>query len=44
MREKADKSLSRLAEDTGYDRTYLNRLENGLRLSAPTVMEDLDSY
>nr|WSZ98089.1 helix-turn-helix transcriptional regulator [Streptomyces sp. NBC_00857] len=44
LREKADKSLSQLAEDTGYDRTYLNRLENGLRLSAPTVMEDLDSY
>lgn len=44
LREKANKSLSQLAEDTGYDRSYLNRLENGQRLSKPTVMEDLDSY
>jgi transcriptional regulator with XRE-family HTH domain len=44
LREKAEKSLSQLAEDTGYDRSYLNRLEHGQRLSKPTVMEDLDSY
>ncbi|MGK3111040.1 helix-turn-helix transcriptional regulator [Streptomyces sp. WAC05858] len=44
FRENAAKSLSQVAEDTGYDRTYLNRLENGERLSKQTLMEDLDSY
>ncbi|UED87179.1 helix-turn-helix domain-containing protein [Streptomyces profundus] len=44
LREKAGKSLSQLAEDTGYERSYLNRLENGDRLSKRTVMEDLDGY
>jgi hypothetical protein len=33
-----------LAEDTGYDKSYLSRLEKGDRLSKRAVMEDLDSY
>ncbi|MEO3844174.1 helix-turn-helix transcriptional regulator [Streptomyces sp. B22F1] len=44
LRKKAGKSLSQLAEDTGYERSYLNRLENGERISKRPVMEDLDSY
>ncbi|MEU2439086.1 helix-turn-helix transcriptional regulator [Streptomyces rubradiris] len=44
LRDKAGKSLGQLAEDTGYDKSYLSRLESGERLSKVTVMEDLDSY
>ncbi|WP_405972728.1 helix-turn-helix domain-containing protein [Streptomyces sp. NBC_00988] len=44
LREKAGKSLGQLAEDTGYDKSYLSRLESGERLSKVTVMEDLDVY
>ncbi|WP_405992411.1 helix-turn-helix domain-containing protein [Streptomyces sp. NBC_00986] len=44
LREKAGKSLGQLAEDTGYDKNYLSRLESGERLSKVTVMEDLDVY
>lgn len=44
LRKKAGKSLSQLAEDTGYERSYLNRLENGERISKLLIMEDLDSY
>jgi hypothetical protein len=33
-----------LAEETGYDKSYLSRLESGERLSKLTVMEDLDGY
>ncbi len=44
LREKEGKSLGQLAEDTGYDKSYLSRLEKGDRLSKPAVMEDLDSY
>lgn len=44
LRERTGKTLSQVSEDTGYDRTYLNRLENGERLSKQTLMEDLDSY
>ena len=44
LREKAGKSLGQLADDTGYDKSYLSRLESGARLSKVTVMEDLDSY
>ncbi|MDX3382712.1 helix-turn-helix transcriptional regulator [Streptomyces niveiscabiei] len=44
LREKAGKSLTQLAEETGYERSYLNRLENGYRLSKLPVMEDLDRY
>ncbi|MDT3400304.1 helix-turn-helix transcriptional regulator [Streptomyces sp. B1866] len=44
FRDQSGKSLSQVAEDTGYDRTYLNRLENGERLSKQTLMEDLDAY
>jgi hypothetical protein len=33
-----------LSEDTGYDKSYLSRLEKGERLSKRAVMEDLDSY
>ncbi|MFF5959425.1 helix-turn-helix domain-containing protein [Streptomyces luteogriseus] len=44
LREQAGKSLGQLAEDTGYDKSYLSRLEKGERLSKLAVMEDLDSY
>ncbi|WP_229880857.1 helix-turn-helix domain-containing protein [Streptomyces alanosinicus] len=44
LREKAGKSLGQLADDTGYDKSYLSRLESGDRLSKVTVMEDLDGY
>ena len=44
LREKAGKSLGQLAEETGYDKSYLSRLESGERLSKVTVMEDLDVY
>ena len=44
LREKAGKSLGQLADETGYDKSYLSRLESGERLSKVTVMEDLDGY
>ncbi|MEU2712541.1 helix-turn-helix transcriptional regulator [Streptomyces sp. NPDC007205] len=44
LRDKAGKSLGQLAEETGYDKSYLSRLESGERLSKVTVMEDLDGY
>ncbi|MEU3086439.1 helix-turn-helix domain-containing protein [Streptomyces massasporeus] len=44
LRDQAGKSLGQLAEDTGYDKSYLSRLEKGERLSKRAVMEDLDSY
>ncbi|WP_282702887.1 helix-turn-helix transcriptional regulator [Streptomyces sp. CC219B] len=44
LREKAGKSLGQLAQETGYDKSYLSRLESGERLSKVTVMEDLDGY
>lgn len=44
LREKAGKTLGQLADDTGYDKSYLSRLESGDRLSKVTVMEDLDGY
>ncbi|NUP19158.1 MAG: helix-turn-helix transcriptional regulator [Streptomyces sp.] len=44
LREKAGKSLSQLADETGYDKSYLSRMESGKRLSKVTVMEDLDDY
>ncbi|MBT2675454.1 helix-turn-helix domain-containing protein [Streptomyces sp. ISL-14] len=44
LREKAGKSLGQMADDTGYDKSYLSRLESGERLSKVAVMEDLDSY
>ncbi|WP_432119663.1 helix-turn-helix domain-containing protein [Streptomyces sp. bgisy032] len=44
LREKEGKSLGQLAEETGYDKSYLSRLESGARLSKAAVMEDLDSY
>ncbi|WP_405894757.1 helix-turn-helix transcriptional regulator [Streptomyces sp. NBC_00104] len=44
LREKAGRSLGQLAEETGYDKSYLSRLESGERLSKMTVMEDLDGY
>jgi transcriptional regulator with XRE-family HTH domain len=44
LREQTGKSLGQLAEDTGYDKSYLSRLESGERLSKRAVMEDLDSY
>ncbi|KOT79648.1 XRE family transcriptional regulator [Streptomyces rimosus subsp. pseudoverticillatus] len=42
LREASGRSLAQLAEETNYDRTYLNRLENGERLSKRQVMEALD--
>ncbi len=44
LREKAGKSLGQLADEMGYDKSYLYRLEAGERLSKVTVMEDLDEY
>ncbi|MER5293652.1 helix-turn-helix transcriptional regulator [Streptomyces pharetrae] len=44
LREKAGKSLGQLADETGYEKSYLSRLESGERLSKVTVMEDLDGY
>ncbi|WP_328838363.1 helix-turn-helix transcriptional regulator [Streptomyces europaeiscabiei] len=44
LREKAGKSLGQLADETGYDKSYLSRLESGERLSKVTLMEDLDTY
>ncbi|MPY62336.1 helix-turn-helix domain-containing protein, partial [Streptomyces spongiae] len=44
LREKAGKTLGQLADETGYDKSYLSRLESGERLSKVTVMEDLDGY
>ncbi|MEG3631996.1 helix-turn-helix domain-containing protein, partial [Streptomyces poriticola] len=44
LRERSGKSLAQLADETGYDKSYLSRLESGERLSKVTVMEDLDSY
>ncbi|MEW2266732.1 helix-turn-helix domain-containing protein [Streptomyces sp. NPDC047853] len=44
LREKEGKSLGRLADESGYDKSYLSRLESGERLSKVTVMEDLDGY
>lgn len=42
LREVSGKSLSELADEANYDRTYLNRLENGERLSRRDVMVALD--
>ncbi|MFE2373665.1 helix-turn-helix domain-containing protein [Streptomyces sp. NPDC059398] len=44
LREKAGKSLSELAAETRYDKSYLYRLEVGQRLSKLAVMKDLDRY
>lgn len=44
LREKAGKSLGQLADEAGYDKSYLYRLEAGERLSKVVVMEDLDRY
>ncbi|MEU9370341.1 helix-turn-helix transcriptional regulator [Streptomyces avermitilis] len=44
LREKAEKSLGQLAQETAYDKSYLSRLEAGTRLSKMAVMEDLDRY
>ncbi|WP_411143348.1 helix-turn-helix domain-containing protein [Streptomyces sp. x-80] len=42
LRRVAGLSLAKLAEGTNYDRTYLNRLETGDRISKLPVMEALD--
>lgn len=44
LREEEGESLGQLAEETGYDKSYLSRLESGERLSKVTVVEDLDGY
>ncbi|KAA0917839.1 helix-turn-helix domain-containing protein [Streptomyces apricus] len=42
LREKSGKSLSDLAADTTHDRIYLHKLETGVKLGSPDVMEALD--
>ncbi|MGW7364059.1 helix-turn-helix domain-containing protein [Streptomyces sp. NPDC054841] len=44
LREKAGKTLSQLAEDTNYDKSYLYRLEAAERIAKRPVMEGLDAY
>ncbi|WP_327297039.1 MULTISPECIES: helix-turn-helix transcriptional regulator [unclassified Streptomyces] len=44
LREKAGLTLSQLAAETRYDKSYLYRLEVSQRLSKLAVMEDLDRY
>jgi transcriptional regulator with XRE-family HTH domain len=44
LREKEGKSLGQLADESGYDKSYLSRMESGKRLSKMVVMEDLDRY
>ncbi|MDO0913771.1 helix-turn-helix transcriptional regulator [Streptomyces sp. DT2A-34] len=44
LREKAGKSLGQLADESGYEKSYLSRLESGERLSKVAVMVDLDGY
>ncbi|MDX3641210.1 helix-turn-helix transcriptional regulator [Streptomyces sp. MB09-02B] len=44
LREKTGKTLTQLAAETSYDKSYLYRLEKGERLSKRAVMEDLDTY
>lgn len=44
LRERSGKSLSELAAETRYDKSYLYRLEAYQRLSKLAVMEDLDRY
>ncbi|WP_406463041.1 helix-turn-helix domain-containing protein [Streptomyces sp. NBC_00111] len=44
LRERSGKSLSELAAETRYEKSYLYRLEAGQRLSKLAVMEDLDRY
>jgi transcriptional regulator with XRE-family HTH domain len=42
LRESAGKSLAELAEETTYDRTYLHKLETGVRVGSPEVIAALD--
>ncbi|MHB9860011.1 helix-turn-helix domain-containing protein [Streptomyces sp. YIM S03343] len=42
LREVSGKSLSDLAGETTYDRTYLHKLETGAKLGSPEVMAALD--
>lgn len=42
LRESSGKSLAELAEETTYDRTYLHKLETGIRVGSPEVMSALD--
>ena len=42
LREASGKSLSDLANETTYDRTYLHKLETGVKLGSPEVMAALD--
>ncbi|WP_257234403.1 helix-turn-helix transcriptional regulator [Streptomyces sp. JV178] len=42
LREATGKSLSDLAGETTYDRTYLHKLETGVKLGSPEVMAALD--
>ncbi|GAB2900293.1 DUF5753 domain-containing protein [Streptomyces mayteni] len=44
LRAKAEKSLGQLAQDTGYEKSYLYRLEMAERISKRVIMEDLDAY
>ena len=42
LREQSGRSLSDLAGETTYDRTYLHKLETGVKLGSPEVMAALD--
>ncbi|MET8945326.1 helix-turn-helix transcriptional regulator [Streptomyces sp. NPDC004542] len=42
LREASGKSLGDLATETTYDRTYLHKLETGVKLGSPEVMAALD--
>ncbi|WP_167503026.1 helix-turn-helix domain-containing protein [Streptomyces malaysiensis] len=42
LREESGKSLGQLADETTYDRTYLHKLETGVRIGSPEVIAALD--
>ncbi|QNP71349.1 helix-turn-helix domain-containing protein [Streptomyces roseirectus] len=43
-RERAKVTLRRLSREVGWNETMLNRMENGIMLGGPDVVEDLDTY
>ncbi|MET8182743.1 helix-turn-helix transcriptional regulator [Streptomyces sp. NPDC005336] len=42
LRAESGKSLGQLADETTYDRTYLHKLETGVRIGSPEVIAALD--
>ncbi|MGR3934500.1 helix-turn-helix domain-containing protein [Streptomyces sp. BRA346] len=42
LREESGRSLGQLAQETTYDRTYLHKLETGVRIGSPEVIAALD--